>query len=209
MRPAHLKFQAADFAEVALPAFAGAAHVLRLGGQRGLVDSEGHGLAAMLWPGGALICLLILALGSVAGRVRDMSTAAILLGAAPVVAGSLALQPGAATLSDPVLWCLAIPFAMWCGSVRVVASPRPDSRNVYRIANTLPMVALAIPVIQGEVHWGIVVLPFAVFRIASSTADKVRPGKAHAVGLAEAHEITRRTQWIGGAWVAAWAGVGP
>jgi hypothetical protein len=71
------------------------------------------------------------------------------------------------------------------------------------------MIALAVPVIQGQVHWGIVVLPFAVFRIGASTADKIRLGKEYATSLAEAREVTRRVQWVGGAWVAGWAGVTP
>jgi hypothetical protein len=201
MGPGRFELRVEAFAEIALPAFAGAAYALRHGAAAGTGE--------MPWSGAALILLLIAGLGSIARWVRDMSTAAILLGAAPVAAGCLAMDSGTGALRDPVLWCLAIPFAMWCGSVRLVASPRADSRNLYRIAGTLPMIALAVPVIQGQVHWGIVVLPFAVFRIGASTADKIRLGKEYATSLAEAREVTRRVQWVGGAWVAGWAGVTP
>ena len=201
MGSARFALRVEDFAEIALPAFAGAAYALRHGAAAGTGE--------MPWPGAALVLLLIAGLGGIARHVRDMSAAAMLLGAAPVVVGCLALDPRAGTLQDPVLWCLAIPFAMWCGSVRIVALPRADSSNLYRVASTLPMIALAVPVIQGQLHWGIVVLPFAIFRIGASTADKVRPGKEYAASLAEARELTRRAQWVGGAWVAGWAGIAP
>jgi len=157
----------------------------------------------------AALMLILVSLASVARRLRDMSAAAFTVGVLPLFAAMMVFQPVEATLRDPLVWCLAIPFAMWSGAVRLVEAPRAESRTLFRVANTLPLIALAAPVISGEIHWGIVILPFAVFRVAASTADMIRPGKAYADSLAEARDVARRIQWVGSAWVAAWAGVSP
>ncbi|MBM4216224.1 MAG: hypothetical protein FJ173_08655 [Gammaproteobacteria bacterium] len=56
-------------------------------------------------------------------------------------------------------------------SVRIVEASSSNVVTIYRAANTLALVALAVPVVAGEVHWGIVVLPFALFRIAMNAAS--------------------------------------
>ncbi|MBU6378451.1 MAG: hypothetical protein KJS95_07940 [Gammaproteobacteria bacterium] len=190
-----------DLAEVALPAFAGLAH-----GWRQLPAAPE---VSALWPGISALVLCLLVLAVLSPRVKNMSLAALLLGAAPMFAAAFVMQPGVSTLRDPMLWCLAVPFAMWCGALRLVEAPGAEARSMFRLANTLPLIALAVPAVGGEVHWGIVILPFAVFRVASSTADMIRPGKEYAVSLAEAQDVARRIQWVGGAWVAGWAGVTP
>lgn len=101
--------------------------------------------------------------------------------------------------SAPMLIAIALPFALWAICLRLVESPTARSATIYRLANTLVLLSLGVPVVAGAVHWGIVVLPFALFRIAMNAASKID----------EARAITQRIQWIGGAWVAGWAGVIP
>ncbi len=194
-----------DLLEIVLPVIAGAAYVLG--------RAETANLLSMRW---LLPCisLFAIALWPPAGRLlRDANVATLLLGFAPVILTAYALQPAERTLLDPVLWCLATPFAMWCASVRLLGRPGPQTRPAFLLTNTVAAAALLVPIVGGQIHWGIVILPFAVFRIASSTADKLRvnfSGAAKdATTLAEARAIAGRIQWIGGAWVAGWAGVLP
>lgn len=196
-----LKPRARDIFEVALPVCAGTAYSWS---HHGPLDANSLGLLA-----GLLLVVSIFGKG-----LRDATLAALLLGALPVIVSALTLQPKESTLYDPVLWCIATPFAMWCLCHRLLERPSAQARMVFLLANTAAVAVLVIPVIGGRIHWGIVVLPFAVFRVATNAADKIRVDEEllsdrFASDMKEAREIATRIQWIGGAWVAGWAGVMP
>lgn len=194
-----------DLLEFLLPLIAGATYV------RGRAES--FTLSSILW---LLPCISLFAgtlWAPVARLLRDPNLAALALGFAPVILAAYVLQPSPLTLQDPVLWCVATPFAMWCAAVRLLERPGTQTRSLFLLINTVAAAVLLVPVIGGRIHWGMIILPFAVFRIASNNADKIRVNFAgqpeDLAGLAEARAIAGRIQWIGGAWVAAWAGVLP
>jgi len=206
--------QRAAALEIALPIAAGAAYVvtrarpLKLQG----LASGGEVVIATVLLVAALIGLLILLLllhGRLPARLRTPMVTGLLAGAAPVLLAALVVTPGEATLRDPVLWCIAIPFAMWCAAARMLETPGLQTRSLFLLANTAAVAALLVPVIGGRIHWGIVILPFAVFRIAAGAGEKIRRGADDAAGLEEARAIAVRARWIGGAWIAGWAGVLP
>ena len=191
--------------EILLPVLAGAAYV-RTRAESGTLNS--------IWWLLPCIALFSATLWSPIARVlRDANVAALLLGFAPVMVAAYALQSTAMTLQDPVLWSVATPFAMWCAAVRFLERPGAQTRSALLLTNTVAAAALLVPIVGGRIHWGIIILPFAVFRIAASTADKIRVNFAgqseDPAALAEARAIAGRIQWIGGAWVAGWAGVLP
>ena len=122
------------------------------------------------------------------------------LGLSALTALSLIAARGGDFHAVPAITLLIlVPSIMWGLSVRLVDSSSSSSATLYRVSNTLALVALGVPVVAGEVHWGIVVLPFALFRIAMNAASKIHGARA----------VTRRIQWIGGVWVAGWASVLP
>ncbi|MEY2624327.1 MAG: hypothetical protein RL412_102 [Pseudomonadota bacterium] len=122
------------------------------------------------------------------------------LGLSALTALSLIAARGGDFHAVPAITLLIlVPSIMWGLSVRLVDSSSSSSATLYRVANTLALVALGVPVVAGEVHWGIVVLPFALFRIAMNAASKSHGARA----------VTQRIQWIGGVWVAGWASVLP
>ncbi len=122
------------------------------------------------------------------------------IGLAVITVGAFVAARGGNLDQDSAVGALVlVPSIMWAMSVRLVEAPSSNVVTIYRAANTLALVALAVPVVAGEVHWGIVVLPFALFRIAMNAASH----------LAGARAVTRRIQWFGGAWVAGWAGMLP
>lgn len=194
-----------DLREVVLPLIAGAAYVLG--------RAESITAASVSWLLPCVALFVVACWPPIARLLRDANLAALALGFAPVMLAAYAIQPSVSTLQDPVLWCLATPFAMWCCAVRLLDRPGAQTRTAFLLTNTLATAALLVPIVGGRIHWGIIILPFAVFRIASSTADKIRLSVfgtvEAAAALAEARATAGRIQWIGGAWVAGWAGVLP
>jgi hypothetical protein len=179
--------RAAPVIEVVLASAAGFAFVIARGG---IVDAAS-----------GITVLAIVVLSSLcAQRFRQPTLGAICAGFFPAVsAGLAAATDPVAVFREGVLLSVAVPSAMWAMSVRLAESPTAQSPTVFRIANTLVLLALGVPVVTGVLHWGIVILPFALFRIAVNTAPKI----------SEARAVIQRTQWFGGAWVAGWAGVLP
>jgi hypothetical protein len=134
------------------------------------------------------------------GRVTFRWSHFVEIALAAVTAAAFYISRGGDIADTPAIgFLILIPSIMWGFSVRLVDSPSSNSATLYRVANTLALVSLGVPVVAGEVHWGIVVLPFALFRIAMNAASKID----------EARAVTQRIQWFGGAWVAGWAGVLP
>lgn len=200
--------------EIALPIIAGAAYAATRGGLSMLqhAASRGERVIATLGLCAALIGLLIALLllhERLPASLRTPMGSGLLAGAAPMLLAAWVVAPGETTLHDPVLWCIAIPFAMWCAAARLLEAPGSQTRSLYLLANTAAVAALLVPVIGGRIHWGIVILPFAVFRIAAGAGEKIRRGAADAAELGEARAIAVRARWIGGVWIAGWAGVMP
>jgi len=179
--------RAASVIEVVLATAAGFAFVMARGGT---VDAAS-----------VITVLAIVVLSSLcAQRFRQPALGAMSAGFFPAVAAGLAAATDpVAVFREGVLPCVAVPSTMWAMSVRLAESPSARSAVWFRIANTLVLLALGIPVVTGELHWGIVILPFALFRLAMNAAPK----------MSEARAVIQRTQWFGGAWVAGWAGVLP
>ena len=179
--------RAAPVIEVVLASAAGFAFVIARGG---IVDAAS-----------GITVLAIVVLSSLcAQRFRQPTLGAIFAGFFPAVsAGLAAATDPVAVFREGALLSVAVPSAMWAMSVRLAESPTAQSPTVFRIANTLVLLALGVPVVTGVLHWGIVILPFALFRIAVNAAPKI----------SEARAVIQRTQWFGGAWVAGWAGVLP
>ncbi|MBM4233105.1 MAG: hypothetical protein FJ160_02850 [Gammaproteobacteria bacterium] len=104
-------------------------------------------------------------------------------------------------MQDPVLWCVF--------SNARLRRPEP----LFSLTNAVAAAVQLVPIVSGRICWGVIILPFAVFRLAESTADKIRVKLAgqseDPAALAEARAIAGRIQWIGGAWIAGWAGVLP
>lgn len=122
------------------------------------------------------------------------------IGLAVVTASAFYISRGGDIANTSTIgFLILVPSIMWGLSVRLVDEPSSSSATLYRAANTLALVSLGVPVVAGEVHWGIVVLPFALFRIAMNALSKIDGARA----------VTQRIQWFGGAWVAGWAGVLP
>lgn len=179
--------RAASVIEVVLATAAGFAFVMARGGT---VDAAS-----------GITVLAIVVLSSLcAQRFRQPTLGAMCAGFFPAVsAGLAAATDPVAVFREGALLSVAVPSAMWAMSVRLAESPSARSAVWFRIANTLVLLALGIPVVTGELHWGIVILPFALFRLAMNAAPK----------MSEARAVIQRTQWFGGAWVAGWAGVLP
>lgn len=179
--------RAAPVIEVVLATAAGFAFVMARGGT---VDAAS-----------GITVLAVVVLSSLcAQRFRQPTLGAMCAGFFPAVsAGLAAATDPVAVFREGALLSVAVPSAMWAMSVRLAESPTAQSPTVFRIANTLVLLALGVPVVTGVLHWGIVILPFALFRIAVNAAPKI----------SEARAVIQRTQWFGGAWVAGWAGVLP
>ena len=179
--------RAAPVIEVVLATAAGFAFVMARGGT---VDAAS-----------GITVLAVVVLSSLcAQRFRQPTLGAMCAGFFPAVsAGLAATTDPVAVFREGALLSVAVPSAMWAMSVRLAESPTAQSPTVFRIANTLVLLALGVPVVTGVLHWGIVILPFALFRIAVNAAPKI----------SEARAVIQRTQWFGGAWVAGWAGVLP
>lgn len=145
--------------------------------------------------------LAIVAIASVCARTfRQPTLGALGAGFAPAIAAGLVAATDPLTVfREGILLSVAVPSAMWAMSVRLAESPTSQAATLFRIANTLVLLALGVPVVTGELHCGIVILPFALFRIAVNAAPK----------LSEARAVAQRIQWFGGAWVAGWSGVMP
>lgn len=173
------------------------------------------GAALALSGGGELDFLTGLALGSIAVAagagpgITSPWSAALFFGVAPALLGYGLVSGSVEALRDPFLWCIALPFAVYAANPGLVATARAGSAILFALLNSLALAALAWPVIMGRIHWAIAVLPFAAFRVAATTADKIRPGETFAVSRREAAEIAQKILWISGTWVAAWAGITP
>lgn len=90
---------------------------------------------------------------------------------------------------------------MFALGVRATRQPEKSGATAYRVSGIIAVLALVLPVATGQAHWGIIILPFALMRIALTSADKL--------GTDEARAIARRIQTFGGLWIAGWAGVLP
>ena len=182
--------------ERGLPLFAGAALAISGGGQ--LTD----------YAAGMLLAVLVLAT-ALGNTSRGPWADGALFGLAPVLLAYAATSGPTDLWQQPLVWCIALPFAIYAANPALVAGARSGSPTLFGMLNALALAALAPPVVTGRIHWAIAILPFAAFRVASATADKLRPGEEYASSRQEAGEVARKILWVSGAWIAGWAGVTP
>ncbi|MBU3671574.1 MAG: hypothetical protein FGM43_03415 [Sinobacteraceae bacterium] len=197
-----------------LPALAGAIQGAALAG--GL---SGWALALALLPG-MLLQLAIKDLGERFGRWRELA-AFMLGGYLPALLGC-GLQSG--VWLDRRTLILATPIAMWLSAAVLVdgvrraralsaagrsnlASSMGDSaaRSAYLGLHTSALIILGFAIVADQVHWGMIVLPFAVFRIAASAADAILSGIEFERSVEEAWEISLKAYLVGAVWVTGWS----
>jgi len=181
--------------------------------ERGLPVFAGAALARS--GGGELDALRILLLGALvlAGAIGPRSRGAlldgVLFGLLPVLLAYALTTGSIDALRDPIAWSIAVPFGVYAANPGLVAAARAQSSALFAMLNTMALVALALPVVTGRIHWAIAILPFAAFRVAATTADKLRPGDEYVVSREEAGAVAKKILWLSGAWIAGWAGITP
>jgi len=181
--------------ERALPVFAGAACAYSGGGE---LDA----LKALLL--GALVTA-----GTIGPTSRGAMLDGVLFGLGPALLAYALITGSIEALRDPIAWSIAVPFAVYAANPGLVVAARAQSSVLFAMLNTLALVALALPVLTGRIHWAIAILPFAAFRVAATTADKLRPGNEFIVSREEAGAVAKKILWLSGAWIAGWAGITP
>lgn len=181
--------------ERALPLLAGTALATSTGG-------EGY-LAS-----GALLLVIVVTARHVTPSGKPLLEG-LCFGLAPVLLGYLLTAGSIAALREPLVWSIGVPFAIYATNFALVKTARAGAASLFAILNALALAALAIPVVAGQIHWAIAILPFAAFRVASSAAEKLRADAECAERRQEAGEVARKILWVSGAWIAGWAGVTP
>lgn len=68
--------------------------------------------------------------------------------------------------------------------------------------HTSALIILGFAIVADQVHWGMIVLPFAVFRVAASAADAILSGIEFERSVEEAWEISFKAYVVGTIWVA-------
>jgi hypothetical protein len=181
--------------ERGLPVFAGAA----------LAHSGGGELDALK----ALLLGVLVIAGTIGPSSRGAMLDGVLFGLGPALLAHALTTGSIGALRDPIAWSIAVPFAVYAANPGLVAAARAQSSALFAMLNTLALVALALPVLTGRIHWAIAILPFAAFRVAATTADKLRPGDEFMVSREEADAVAKKILWLSGAWIAGWAGITP
>jgi 1,4-dihydroxy-2-naphthoate octaprenyltransferase len=83
------------------------------------------------------------------------------------------------------------------------------ARSLYLGLHTSALIIIGFAIVANEVHWGMVVLPFAVFRIAAGAADAVLSGVEFERSVEETWEISLKAYLVGAVWVVGWSVAGP
>jgi 1,4-dihydroxy-2-naphthoate octaprenyltransferase len=201
-----------------LPALAGAVQGSAVSG--GL---QWWALVLALVPGGVLQ-VLIKDFGMRMGSWRE--PAAVAIGGYVPALLACGLQCGVWT--DRRALILATPIAMWLSAAvlvdgvrraravtasggRNLASRLGDSaaRSLYLGLHTSALIIIGFAIVANEVHWGMIVLPFAVFRIAASAADAVLSGVEFERSVEETWEISLKAYLVGAVWVVGWSVASP
>ena len=201
-----------------LPALAGAVQGSALSG--GL---RWWALILALFPGLALQSS-ITDFGERFGSWRE--PAAVALGGYVPALLACGLQSG--VWADRRALILATPIAMWLTAAMLVDGVRRAralsatggrnlaarlgdgaARSLYLGLHTSALIILGFAVVADEVHWGMIVLPFAVFRIAASAADAILSGIEFERSVEETWEISLKAYLVGAVWVVGWSVAGP
>lgn len=178
----------------ALPLIAGALLVVARGGRVGLFEG-----AVLIGAG-----IVFAALGRFA---KEHFLWAMLVAAAAVFAGFAVGGGIPRVLADPLLWSVAFAYGAYAANVALAIRPPVHAPMVFRVLNTMVLVVLVVPVVAGQVHWAIVILPFAVFRIAMTRADEL--ARSDVIDREPVLDLSRKIYWISGGWIAAWISVLP
>lgn len=197
-----------------LPVLAGTAQGAALAG--GL---NGWAFGIALIPGPALQ-YFVKDFGERLGTWREFAT--VMVGGYLPALFACGLQSGA--WLDRRTLILATPIAMWLTAAVLVdgvrrartintaghsnlASHMGDTaaRSTYLGLHTSALIILGFAIVADQVHWGMIVLPFAVFRIAASAADAILSGIEFERSVEEAWEISFKAYVVGAVWVAGWS----
>lgn len=119
---------------------------------------------------------------------------------------------------------LATPIAMWLAAAVLVDGVRraralsasgtrnlasrigdAAARSVFLGLHTSALIIIGFAIVADEVHWGMIVLPFAVFRIAAGAADAILSGVEFERSVEETWEIALKAYVVGAAWVVGWS----
>ena len=180
-------------------------------------------LILALIPGG-ILQVLVKDLGERLGSWRE--PAAIALGGFVPALLACGLQSG--VWADRRALILATPIAMWLTAAVLVDGVRRaravsatggrnlatrlgdgPARSLYLGLHTSALIILGFAVVADEVHWGMIVLPFAVFRIAAGAADAILSGIEFERSVEETWEISLKAYLVGAVWVVGWSVAGP
>ena len=118
---------------------------------------------------------------------------------------------------------LATPIAMWLAASVVVDGVRrardtagrggrnlaltlgdAASRSLFLGLHTSAIIILGFATVADEIHWGMIVLPFAVFRIAAGAADAILSGVEFERSVQETWDIAVKAYLVGSLWVVGW-----
>jgi len=119
---------------------------------------------------------------------------------------------------------LATPIAMWLAAAVLVDGVRharalsasgarnlalrlgdAAARSLFLGLHTSALIIIGFAIVANEVHWGMIVLPFAVFRIAAGAADAILSGVEFERSVEESWEIALKAYVVGAVWVVGWS----
>jgi hypothetical protein len=79
------------------------------------------------------------------------------------------------------------------------------ARSLFLGLHTSALIIIGFAIVANEVHWGMIVLPFAVFRIAAGAADAILSGVEFERSVEESWEIALKAYVVGAVWVVGWS----
>ncbi len=148
--------------------------------------------------------------------------AAVLLGGYGPALLACGLQSG--DWFDRRTLILATPIAMWFAAAVLVDGVRraralsalgarnlpsrlgdAAARSLFLGLHTSALIIIGFAIVANEVHWGMIVLPFAVFRIAAGAADAILSGIEFERSVEETWEIALKAYVVGAVWVVGWS----
>ncbi len=148
--------------------------------------------------------------------------AAVLLGGYGPALLACGLQSG--DWLDRRTLILATPIAMWLAAAVLVDGVRraralsaigarnlalrlgdAAARSLFLGLHTSALIIIGFAIVANEVHWGMIVLPFAAFRIAAGAADAILSGVEFERSVEETWEIALKAYVVGAVWVVGWS----
>ena len=148
--------------------------------------------------------------------------AAVLLGGYGPALLACGLQSG--DWLDRRTLILATPIAMWLAAAVLVDGVRraralsaigarnlalrlgdAAARSLFLGLHTSALIIIGFAIVADEVHWGMIVLPLAAFRIAAGAADAILSGVEFERSVEETWEIALKAYLVGAVWVVGWS----